>query len=170
MSNPRDHGLNGADGLTGRRGKSIINKRMRSIRNYEGRIMGHQSLTAQRRLLYKLIHESDEHVDAKELYRRASNLDRSISLATVYRGLRFFKESGLVNERRFGQVHCYEVKGAGEHQHMVCERCGRVIEFESPLLAELIDRIRHDQNFQVTRVELCLEGYCRECQPESEVR
>ena len=69
---------------------------MRGIRNSDSEIDGHP-LTVQRQLLLTLIRNAGGHIDAKELYRRASSQDESISLATVYRGLRLFKELGLVD-------------------------------------------------------------------------
>jgi Fur family ferric uptake transcriptional regulator len=120
--------------------------------------------TSQRRLLLSVMQEAEKHLDAKELYRRASEKDASISLATVYRNLHVFKEQGLINERHLGQVRCfYEMKRLGEHQHLVCESCGQVTEFESPLLNKLIDEVQRKNNFFVTKVELYLEGYCHKC-------
>ena len=127
-------------------------------------IEGHLS-TAQRRLLLELLGEADGHVDAKELYRCASARDDSISLATVYRSLNLFKELGLIEERRLGRVRCYyEIKQSPEHQHLICQGCGKVLEFKTPLVQELVDAIQREHNFKVTKAELYLEGYCPECE------
>jgi len=123
--------------------------------------------TSQRRLLLSIMQEAEEHLDAKELYRRASERDASISLATVYRNLHLFKERGLINERHLGQARCYyEMKRLGEHQHLVCESCGQVIEFESPLIRKLVAEVERKNNFSVTKVDLYLEGYCHRCKDE----
>jgi len=137
---------------------------MRNIRNNApGEIVGHP-VTAQRRLLLDLIREVGGYIDAKEIYRRASSRDEPISLATVYRGLRLFKELGLVDEIRLGEARCYyEVKHSVEHQHLVCKCCGKVIEFESPKIGKLVDKVRRAYSFNVTKAELYLEGYCQEC-------
>ena len=90
--------------------------------------------------------------------------DPHISLATVYRNLRLFKELGLVDERRLDEVHCYyEIKGSTEHYHMVCTACGRVMEFESPLISDLIAEVQRNSDFDVIRAVLYLEGYCPKC-------
>jgi len=121
-------------------------------------------VTPQRRLLLSIMREAGSHLDAKELYRRASERDPNISLATVYRNLRLFKEQGLINERHLGQARCYyEMKRLGEHQHLVCEACGQVIEFESPLIRKLVAEVQRKNNFFVTKVELYLEGQCHKC-------
>jgi len=136
---------------------------MRHIRNSSNEIKGHL-LTIQRRLLLNLVHDAKGHIDAKELYRRANSQDESISLATVYRSLHLFKDLGLVEERRLGQLRrCYELKRSAEHQHLVCRDCGKVIEFETPVVQELINKVQRERRFNVTRAELCLEGYCRQC-------
>ena len=58
----------------------------------------------------------------------------------------------------------YEVKQASEHQHLVCQGCGKVIEFKSPLIRRLVDKVQHEHGFKVTKAELYLEGYCLECE------
>jgi len=121
-------------------------------------------VTPQRRLLLSIMREAGRHLDAKEVYRRASERDPNISLATVYRNLRVFEKQGLLNERHLGQARCYyEMKRSGEHQHLVCEACGQVIEFESPLIRKLVAEVQRKNNFSVTKVELYLEGHCHKC-------
>jgi Fur family ferric uptake transcriptional regulator len=128
-----------------------------------GAIQGHP-LTVQRRLLLELLRDTEGHIDAKELYRRASARDDSISLATVYRSLNLFKQLGLVDERRLGKFRCYyEIKQSPEHQHLVCQGCGKVIEFQNPYFQKLIGAVQREHGFNVTRAELYLEGYCPEC-------
>ena len=138
--------------------------RMRSIRNNtSGQMVGHP-VTVQRRLLLDLIREAGGHIDVKEIYRRASRRDESISLATVYRSLRLFKELGLVDEIRLGELGCYyEIKQSVEHQHMVCKCCGKVMDFESPLIRKLVDEVQRAHSFNITKAELYLEGCCQEC-------
>jgi Fur family ferric uptake transcriptional regulator len=128
------------------------------------KIQGHP-LTIKRRLLLELLQEAGGHIDAKELYRRASARDDSIGPATVYRSLNLFKQLGLVDERRLGKVRCYyEIKQSPEHQHLVCQVCGKVIEFQNPHFQKLIEAIQREHGFNVTKAELYLEGYCPECE------
>jgi Fur family transcriptional regulator, ferric uptake regulator len=123
--------------------------------------------TWQRRLLLTIMEEAEKHLDAKELYRRASERDARISLATFYRNLRLFKEQGLIDERHLGRARCYyEMRQLGEHQHLVCETCGEVVEFKSSLVNKLVAEVQRKNNFSVTKVELCLEGYCHKCKDE----
>ena len=143
---------------------------MRLNRNLDRPIQGHP-LTPQRRLLLELIRKADGHIDAKELYRRASSKEESISPATVYRTLNLFKRLGLVDERRLGKVRCYyEIKQPVEHQHLVCQGCGKIIEFESPLIRKLVEKVQREHGFNVTKAELYFEGYCPECEEKERMQ
>jgi Fur family ferric uptake transcriptional regulator len=133
-------------------------------------IQGH-SMTAQRRLLLELIRAAEGHLDAKELYRRASARDESISPATVYRSLNLFKGLGLVDEVRLGKVRCYyEVKQSPGHQHLICQGCGKVIEFQNQNFQKLIEAVRREHGFHVTKAELYLEGYCPGCEEKEKAQ
>lgn len=140
-------------------------RNIRNIKNYmEGRLV-----TSQRQLLLSQIQKSGGHISAKELYRRASSKKKSISLATVYRTLRLFKDLDLIEERRLGNVfHYYELKESPEHQHLVCKCCGNVIEFDSDLVQKIAEKVQRDYGFNVTKTELYMEGYCQLCQDEAQ--
>ena len=122
-------------------------------------------MTTQRILLLELIRQSNEHLDADELYRRARRKEPRISLGTVYRNLKLFKELGLIAESNLGETHShYEIKGTVEHHHLVCLGCGKVIEFNSPLIAEAEAVIQREKCFDITSAQLKMEGYCPKCQ------
>jgi Fe2+ or Zn2+ uptake regulation protein len=142
------------------------NMQLRMIRNRKQikSIQGHP-LTNQRRMLLQLLRDAEGHLDAKELFLRASAKDKSISTATVYRSLNLFRELGLVEEMRLGKIRCYyEIKQSPEHQHLVCRGCGKVMDFQSPYFTKLIESVRREQKFKVIKAELYLEGYCSQCE------
>jgi Fe2+ or Zn2+ uptake regulation protein len=144
--------------------RPYIDLRMRNIRKVQNELKG-RPVTSQRTLLLSLIKKAGGHVSAKELYRLASSKSESISLATVYRTLQLFKELGLVEERRLGQLYChYEIKGLAQHQHLVCKSCGKIIEFDSPLFNQLAEELQRDYSFSLKKVEVYMEGYCKECE------
>jgi Fur family transcriptional regulator, ferric uptake regulator len=125
-------------------------------------MQGHHR-TRQRRLLLQLITETKGHIGAKELYRLASARDSAISSATVYRSLNLFKQEGLIEEKHLGQPQClYELKGSWQHHHLVCGRCGKVIDFSCPL-SETVEKVKFENGFTVTKAEVYFEGYCAEC-------
>ncbi len=126
-----------------------------------------QRMTSQRRLLLELIEESNEHLAADELFRRAKEKDSRISLSTVYRNLQLFKQEGLIKERHFlDEHHHYETDDLGEHCHLVCRRCGRILEVDNPLIGRLKSSVSDAVRFQTTDIEITMQGYCRRCQEE----
>ncbi len=123
-----------------------------------------QRIPTQRRLLLDLLRHTEGHLDADELYRLAKDREPRISLSTVYRSLRLFKELGLVEERRFAEEHHhYEAKGDVEHHHLICLGCGKVIEFEHPLTAKIKDDVSSQSGFDIVGAEFYIEGYCESC-------
>jgi len=125
-------------------------------------------ITPQRSLLLQVIRKSKGHLDADGVYRLARQKDPSISLSTVYRNLNMLKELGLISELHLDQEHHhYELRDATEHYHLICSNCGRVIEFDSPLVEELMDRVSGEKDFLVERIHIDLVGLCAECRTKS---
>ena len=98
--------------------------------------------TDQRALILEVIRHEQGHLDADEIYRRARIKQPRISLSTVYRTLRMFKELGLIEELHFDDAHHrYEIKPSSEHQHPICLGCGKIVEFECPLSPKMKEDI-----------------------------
>ncbi len=124
-------------------------------------------ITSQRSLLLELLREGGGHLDADELYQRAREKMPRLSLSTVYRSLRLFKELGLVDEHHLGEEHHhYEVRGVGEHCHLICLGCGKVIELQCPVTEQMREDIGREHGFQIAGTEIHLEGYCSGCRLE----
>jgi len=127
-------------------------------------------LTSQRCLILDVLRESDEHLDAEGVHDRAKSRACDISLATVYRTLALLKEMGLVEEHRLGEGHChYEAVQEEPHYHFTCRGCGKVIEFDAPLVAEIVHRLHRNEGVEVTRAHLHLTGYCQQCRDNRSV-
>jgi len=121
--------------------------------------------TQQRYLILEIIERADRHLDADEIYRRARQTSRNISLSTVYRTLQLFKEQGLVKEHQFDGVRrCYERTPPSWHHHIVCVGCGRVSEFTCSSTEKIKSRLTREKGFKVTDVDVRFMGYCPECQ------
>ena len=123
-------------------------------------------ITAQRALLLQIIQRSTEHLDAEQLYRRARRRDPHINLATVYRTLNLLKASGLVERRCLTHDHRreqFESKPLVEHYHFTCVACGKVIEFESPLIERLRSQVERKFGVEFSHACLCFEGRCAQC-------
>jgi Fur family peroxide stress response transcriptional regulator len=122
-------------------------------------------LTRQRRLILDVLEESDEHLDAEALYDQARVQDSDISLATVYRTLAVLKELGFVEEHQLGEEHShYEAVRDDPHYHFTCLGCGRVIEFDAPLVAQVEQELGERHDVRVVSAHLHMSGYCSQCQ------
>lgn len=87
-------------------------------------------MTGQRRLIARVLSESEDHPDVEELYRRAVALDSRISVATVYRTVRLLEEKGILERRDFGGGRArYDPADRGHHHHLIDVDTGSVIEF-----------------------------------------
>jgi Fe2+ or Zn2+ uptake regulation protein len=121
-------------------------------------------LTSQRRLILQVLEESNGHLDADALYDRVKARDPDISLATVYRTLAVLREIGLVEEHRLGEGHGhYEAVREEPHYHFTCLRCGKVIEFDTSLVAQVVQDLCEREGVRVTSTHLHVSGYCAQC-------
>jgi Fe2+ or Zn2+ uptake regulation protein len=124
-------------------------------------------LTSQRRLILDILTESDEHLEADAVHERARNRAPGLSLATVYRTLAVLTELDLVEEHRLGEGHShYEAVREEPHYHFTCQQCGKVIEFDAPLVGEIKRGLCKRMGFRVTRTHLHLTGTCKECRSQ----
>ncbi|MEQ1687712.1 MAG: Fur family transcriptional regulator, partial [Sphingopyxis sp.] len=90
-------------------------------------------ITEQRRVIARVISESDDHPDVETLHSRASLVDSGISIATVYRTVRLFEEAGILDRHDFGDGRSrYEAAPEAHHDHLIDVDTGRVIEFVDP--------------------------------------
>ena len=87
-------------------------------------------MTGQRRVIASVLSEAEDHPDVEELYRRASALDKRISIATVYRTVRLFEEAGIIARHDFRDGRSrYEEAPDVHHDHLIDMKIGRVVEF-----------------------------------------
>jgi Fur family transcriptional regulator, ferric uptake regulator len=99
-------------------------------------------MTEQRKIVAKVISASNDHPDVEELYARAAKVDSKISLATVYRTVKLFEESGLLEKLEFGDGRArYEDSLRDHHDHLIDVSSGKVIEFVDKDIEELQERI-----------------------------
>jgi Fur family ferric uptake transcriptional regulator len=99
-------------------------------------------MTDQRRIVARVVGESEDHPDVEELYARALALDPRISLATVYRAVKLFEEAGILDRLEFGDGRArYEDADRDHHDHLIDVSTGEVIEFVDPEIEALQERI-----------------------------
>ena len=122
-------------------------------------------ITSQRSLILGVIREGGGHLDADEIYRRARLQAPRLSLSTVYRTITALKEAGAIEELHLGEEHHhYELRNAKEHHHLICQDCGKVIEFEDPFGEQLMRDLGEKYDFEIAEVHLDVVGRCVECQ------
>jgi len=99
-------------------------------------------MTDQRRTIAGVLQEADDHPDVEELYNRAAAVDPKISLATVYRTVKLFEETGILEKHEFGDGRArYEAADREHHDHLIDVHSGEVIEFVDSEIEELQERI-----------------------------
>ena len=116
-------------------------------------------MTDQRRVVARVLSSSQDHPDVEELYRRASEIDPNISIATVYRTVRLFEEAGVVERHDFGDGRSrYEEAGDAHHDHLIDMKTGRVIEFFDAEIEALKAKIAERLGYRLIGHKLELYG------------
>lgn len=99
-------------------------------------------MTDQRRTIAAVLQDAVDHPDVEELYNRASAVDPRISLATVYRTVKLFEETGILEKHEFGDGRArYEAADREHHDHLINVNSGEVVEFVDPEIEALQERI-----------------------------
>lgn len=124
-------------------------------------------LTAERQALFDELFVRHEHFEADELLVRLRSKHTKISRATIYRTLDLLVDSGIVGRVRIGESgYRYERLRAGDHHdHLICNECGRVIEFREPQIEKLQDDVYARYGFVAISHSHQLRGICRRCRP-----
>ncbi|MFK7868029.1 MAG: Fur family transcriptional regulator [Roseobacter sp.] len=116
-------------------------------------------MTGQRRVIARVLEESDDHPDVEELYGRASKIDSGISLATVYRTVKLFEEAGILDKLEFGDGRArYEDAERDHHDHLIDINSGEVIEFIDEEIEALQERIAEKLGYELRGHRLELYG------------
>jgi Fur family ferric uptake transcriptional regulator len=122
------------------------------------------SLTSQRRLIAETLLSSSKHLGAEELFYLVHKKNPRIGLATVYRTLQIMRENGIIEKRDFGDgCSRYEDRKDMHHDHLICMKCGNVIEFDEPTIENLQMKVAEKKRFKVVTHRLELFGYCNKC-------
>ena len=116
-------------------------------------------LTDQRRIIAKIMSDSEDHPDVDELYNRASKIDRKISIATVYRTIKLFEESGILIRHDFKEGKSrYEPTTEEHHNHLIDIKSGDIVEFIDKDIEELQNKIAQKLGYKLVDHKLELYG------------
>lgn len=114
-------------------------------------------MTDQRRIIARVLSESADHPDVEQVYRRATEIDPRISIATVYRTVRLFEEANILSRHDFGDGRArYEEAPETHHDHLIDVQSGRVIEFSNEEIEKLQRKIAEQLGYRLVdhRLEL----------------
>jgi len=122
-------------------------------------------MTAQRALVLSEVTAMGPHFDVQQLARRMAGHSPPVSRATVYRTIAHLEQLGLVRRVVFGEPHAHyeSTLDAGDHEHLVCRVCGRVIEVSDRQVERRLEALAAGRRFTVERRTVQVVGLCREC-------
>ena len=116
-------------------------------------------LTDQRKIIARVMSDSHDHPDVDELYKRVSNIDPKISIATVYRTIKLFAEEGIVTKHGFkGGKARYEELSESHHDHLIDIKTGEIIEFVDDEIEEIQKKIAEKFGYDLVDHKLELYG------------
>ena len=122
-------------------------------------------LTKQREAIAAAFFDGEKHLSLSEILELSRQRQAGIGYATVYRTMRLMSEGGLATEHRFGDGETqYEASLEGEHHdHLICERCDKVIEFEDHQIELLQEAVARDHGFRISSHRHEIYGVCSSC-------
>jgi Fur family ferric uptake transcriptional regulator len=122
-------------------------------------------ITSQRQTIVDTVFSTAEHFTAEQLLAWSRRRDKSVSRATVYRTLPLLTESGLVREMDFGKDYKFYDPNYAEHpnhNHIICNDCEKIVEFESDKIEKLESQISRRLGFAIKTQRLQITGTCEE--------
>ena len=125
-------------------------------------------ITPQRQAILKFMISSKTHPSADEIYQALSTDFPNISVATIYNNLRVFKDIGIVKELTYGDASSRFDFNTHNHYHIICEKCGKIVDFHYPQLDEVEQLAQHVTEFDVTHHRMEIYGICKECKDKEE--
>ena len=116
-------------------------------------------MTSQRKIIAQVLEDTADHPDVEELYTRASKIDPTISIATVYRTVKLFDEAGILDKLEFGDGRArYEDAERDHHDHLIDINSGSVIEFVDSDIEKLQEKIANKLGYKLMGHKLELYG------------
>jgi Fe2+ or Zn2+ uptake regulation protein len=119
--------------------------------------------TSQRVVMHRLLRDRNRHVSAEELLSEASERLPGVSLPTVYATLELFEQLGIVRRVNDGGGTLLWDTRSDTHHHMICRKCGRIEDMETPVDLERARRSASHAGFQPDRAEVVVSGLCASC-------
>lgn len=121
-------------------------------------------ITPQRFAVLEFLVDAKSHPTADEIYKALEGKFPNMSVATVYNNLRILREIGLVRELTYGDDSSRFDSNMDDHYHIICEQCGKIVDFHYPSLDEIESLAQKVSGFEIDSHRLELYGKCEECQ------
>ena len=129
--------------------------------------LSRESLSEPRLKILEILEKSSQpHLSAEDIYRILLDSDEEIGIATIYRVLTQFESAGLVIRHHFeGGQAVFELDRGKHHDHLICIKCGKIVEFVNAEIEEQQKKIAEDAGFKITDHSLIIYGECssKEC-------
>ena len=125
--------------------------------------------TAQREAILKTLYENPDHFTPENLYLliKQKYPTSNIGVTTVYRTLNLLEENNIATSISFGSAgKKFELGNKPHHDHLICEKCGKIVEFEDEEIEQLQEKIATLHHFKLTNHLMQLYGICQACQSE----
>ena len=136
---------------------------MKGSKKFNVSELSSQKLTPQREAVFQVILDREDHPTASEIFEAARQRLPGISYATVYNSLRYLRDAGLVLEINFGDCASRYDRETDRHDHAICNGCGKLVDFDLPEAAQLIQAAARKSRFKPESVHLTLRGLCPDC-------
>jgi Fur family ferric uptake transcriptional regulator len=120
--------------------------------------------TKKRAIILETFFKAGGHLTIEEILERVKKVDPKIGYVTVYRMLRLLKECGLAHQWQFGDGHSRFEKATRHHDHLICLKCGKIIEFEEDQIESLQEKVSSQNHFKMVSHVHEIYGYCSRCQ------
>ena len=120
-------------------------------------------ITPQRHAILEFLIQSMIHPTADDIYKALENKFPNMSVATVYNNLRVFREAGLVKELTYGDSSSRFDFVTNDHYHIICDACGKIVDFHYPGLDEVEHLASHVTGFKVNNHRMEIYGTCPTC-------
>jgi Fur family ferric uptake transcriptional regulator len=141
-------------------GAALLERFRRYLRDHR------QPVTRQRELIAETVFSSEDHLSVDAVQRRLKDKGIRVGTATIYRALDVLVDSGLVKAHDFGEgFRRFEpMTGQERHEHLICVKCGSVLEFSNEQLERMLPIIADEHLFQHQRHRVEVFGVCKDCQ------
>ncbi len=137
--------------------------------NQELRAAGLKVTLPRVKILQILEGSEAKHFSAEDVYKALIEANEDVGLATVYRVLTQFESAGLVMRHHFEGGHSvFELTPLDHHDHLVCNKCGRIEEFYDEVIERQQDKIAETMGFEITDHALYIYGICSVCKKEAQ--